>query len=99
MGSEMCISDRKTAHSLIVAQGQGPLIEKLISCENFSSLHQLLRVTAFVLKFVRLLCLKVKKSNESAPIEGVTSTEPGSIGSKMLNLSYKTTSFLCGGTS
>ena len=66
------MKSKKTAHSLIVAQGQGPHIGKLISCENFSSLHRLLRVTALVLKFVRLLCLKVKKSNESAPIEGLS---------------------------
>ena len=66
------MKSKKTAHSLIVAQGQGPHIGKLISCENFSSLHRLLRVTALMLKFVRLLCLKVKKSNESAPIEGLS---------------------------
>ena len=66
------MKSKKTAHSLIVVQGQGPHIGILISCENFSSLHRLLRVTALGMKFLRFLCLKVKKSNESAPIGGLS---------------------------
>ena len=86
---------KKAAHSLVVAQGHGLHIGRLIQCENFSSLHRLLRVTALVLKFLRLLRLKVRKSSESAPINRLSD-----IGSEMLNLSYsKTASFLCVNTS
>ena len=38
----------KAAHSLVVAQGHGQCIGQLMSCENFSSLHQLLRVAVLV---------------------------------------------------
>ena len=66
------MKSKKAAHSLVVAQGHGPCIGQIMSCENFSSLHRLLRVTALVLKFVHLLHLKVRKLSESAPTERVS---------------------------
>ena len=59
---------KEAAHSLVVAQG-GRHTGHLMPCENFSSLHRLLWVTALVSKFVHLLHLKVRKSSESAPTD------------------------------
>ena len=58
---------KNVAHSLAVAQVDGSRIGQLINCEDFRSLHLLLRVTALVLKFVRLLRLKVQGESESVP--------------------------------
>ena len=63
------IKSKKSAHTLVIAQGHGPRLGQLISCENFSSLHRLLRVTALVLKFVCLLRPKARKSDVSAPTD------------------------------
>lgn len=66
------MKSKKAAHSLIVAQVHGPHMGQLMSCGSFGSLHRLLRVTALVLRFVRLLCQKVRKSSESAPTDGTS---------------------------
>ena len=58
---------KNVAHSLVVAQVDEPHIGQLMNCEDFSSLHRLLRVTALVLKFIRLLRLKVKRTSTSEP--------------------------------
>ena len=58
---------KNVAHSLVVAQVDGSRIGQLINCEDFSSFHLLLRVTALVLKFVRLLRLKAQGKSESVP--------------------------------
>ena len=64
------MKSKKVAHTLVVAQGHGPRLGQIISCENFSSLHRLLRVTALVLKFVCLLhLLKEGRSNVLAPTD------------------------------
>ena len=44
------MKSKKAAHSLVVAQGHGPRIGQIMSCENFSSLHGLLRVTAYCIE-------------------------------------------------
>ena len=69
------MKSKKAAHSLVVAQGHGPHIGQLMSCENFSSLHRLLQVTALVLKFVHFLRLKVRNSSESAPTDHLSETD------------------------
>ena len=69
------IKSKKAAHSLVVAQGRGPRIGQLMSSENFSSLHRLLRVTALVLKFVHFLRLKVRNSSEPAPTDHLSETD------------------------
>ena len=58
------MKSKNAAHSLLTSSG-GPRIGQLIDCENFSSLDRLLRVTALVLKFTRLLCQKVKRTDVS----------------------------------
>ena len=52
---------KKVAHTMVATQDHGARIGRLVSCENFSSLSRLLRVTALVLKFTRLLIQKVKR--------------------------------------
>ena len=69
------MKSKKAAHSLVVAQGHGPRIGQLMSCENFSSLHRLLRVTALVLKFVHFLRLKVRNLSEPAPTDHLSETD------------------------
>ena len=69
------MKSKKAAHSLVVAQGHGPCIGQLMFCENFSSLHRLLRVIALEMKFVHLLHLKVRNSSESAPTDNLSETD------------------------
>ena len=91
------MKSKKAAHSLVVAQGHGPHIGQLMSCENFSSFHRLLQVTALVLKFVHFLRLKVRNSSESAPTDNLSETDQGS---ETPNLSCsKTANFLYGSAS
>ena len=55
---EECLQEmntKKATHTLVAAQDHGSNIGQLLSCGNFSSLYRLLRVTALVLKFVRVL--------------------------------------------
>ena len=95
------MKSRKSAHSLIVAQGQDPHIGQLIPCGNFSSLHRLLRVTALVLKFVCLLCLKVRKLSESTPTDHLSDIDRARLYwlRDAQSQLHKTASFLCGGAS
>ena len=58
------MKSKNAAHSLLTSSGR-PCIGQLIDCENFSSLDRLLRVTALVLKFTRLLCQKVQRTDVS----------------------------------
>ena len=66
------MKSKKTAHTLVVVQNHGPRLGQLISCENFSSLHRLLRVTTLVLRFVCLLHLRVGKSSTSVTADSVS---------------------------
>ena len=50
---ELKLSAQKDTHSLFIQADSGD-ISKLIDCENYSTLHRLLRVTKLVLRFVRL---------------------------------------------
>ena len=69
---EECLQEMKTkkaAHTLVVAQECSPNIGQLLSCGNFSSLYRLLRVTALVLKFVRLLRHRARPADSHSDID------------------------------
>ena len=60
--AEMKAADRKLIHSLL-ANDSTTGLQQIMKCEDYSSLSKLLRVTAIVLKFVRLLMSKVKSAD------------------------------------
>ena len=51
---ELKTSDLQTEHNLLVPAQTGNLND-LIDCKRYSSTHKLFKVTAYVLKFTRLL--------------------------------------------
>ena len=57
---ELKLSSQKDTHSLFIQADSGD-ISKLIDCENYSTLHRLLRVTKLVLRFVRLTKERVQR--------------------------------------
>ena len=57
------------AHTLVSAQDHDTRLSQIVPCENFSSLHRLLRLTTLVFRFVRLLRRKVRTSSEVVPID------------------------------
>ena len=71
--TEECLQEMKrqdrnqVAHSLLVTRDCG--LSCLIKCEDYSSLDRLLRVTALVLRYIRIL---KSRSQRSIPIEGAT---------------------------
>jgi hypothetical protein len=94
------MKSKKTAHTLVVAQDHGPRLGQLLSCENFSSLHRLLRVTALVLKFVHLLRVRVGKPSTAAPTDlpsGIDQARLYWLRDAQSQLE-QTASFLCGST-
>ena len=67
---EMKSKDRKLFHSMLVSSGEpASNLGKIIACDNFSSLQRLLRVTAYVMKFVNILKYKIKKLEEQPAME------------------------------
>lgn len=90
------------AHALTVNQADGPRVGKLINCEDYSSLHRLLRVTAIVLRFIRFLCLKAQGTREGEPLVPywMTSTKLESTGSRNPKFPYlRAENSLCGNAS
>ncbi|KAL5472994.1 hypothetical protein EMCRGX_G027441 [Ephydatia muelleri] len=63
---EECLSEMKVkdlmAHSVLITQGCCQY-EPVITCEHFSTLSHLLRVTAYIQKFISILKAKVKRTN------------------------------------
>ena len=53
--------DRKLVHSMLITEKSRISLSEIIDCEMFGDLHRLLRVTAYVLKFINLLQHKVGK--------------------------------------
>ena len=71
--SEMKAVDRKSTLSLLVTE-ERPSLSQILHCEQYSTLLRLLRVTAYVLKFVKLLDPKTK-SSDTSPSTDLTATE------------------------
>ena len=67
-----CLKEMKTSchptHNLVVT-GNVHVLSNIIGCENFSSLQRLLRVTAYVLRFIHMLKQLIKKLNLTATLE------------------------------
>ena len=73
--SELKAKDRpqlQEAYNFLVMRGP----ENLINCERFSSLRRLLRTTAYVLKFVKAMKIKARRSREvlNAELDGADLT-------------------------
>ena len=70
---ELCLAELKTnsklAHSLLVTEGK-PTVGDVMSCEDFSSLQRLLRVTAYILRAVN----HFKAKGKPDPILPITLT-------------------------
>ena len=66
--TEMKAADRRLTHGLLTTNS-APSLQQIMKCEDYSNLPKLLRVTANILKFVRLLKRKVKPadSNDETP--------------------------------
>ena len=63
-----CVTEMKVStHSLLTSNSSTVKLEQFISCENYSSLSKLLRVTAYVIRFIRLLKNKAKSSDTIRP--------------------------------
>ena len=60
--TEMKASDRRAAHSddlsALTVNNESNSLSSVIPCDSFSSLERLLRVTALVMKFIKLLKAK-----------------------------------------
>lgn len=63
--AEMKVKDQRAVHSLMVAE-EPRGIGQIINCKEYSSFRKLLNVTAYLLKFVRLL--KARFSGEASSI-------------------------------
>lgn len=61
--TEMKAANRKSTHGLLTTNPSSGL-RQILKCEDYSSLPKLLRVTAYTLKFVRLLKRRVKLAHE-----------------------------------
>lgn len=59
---------------MLVAHEPDINLSHVITCENFSSLQQLLRVTAYVVRFVKVLKCKIK-TLEELPNQELTATD------------------------
>ena len=71
---EMKSKDRKIVHSMMTAHKTSVDLGQVISCTDFSSLNRLLRITAYVMKFVNILKHKVKKLKTPLNLE-LTATD------------------------
>ena len=60
---ELKARERKLLHNLMVTESQLGL-NQLMDCKQYSSLHRLLRVSAYVLRFVEELKRRIKDKNE-----------------------------------
>ena len=69
---EMKSKDRKIVHSMMTAHETSIDLGQVISCTDFSSLNRLLRITAYVMKFVNILKHKVKKLKTPLNLEPTT---------------------------
>ena len=58
---EMKAKDRRLVHSMLITDTATCCLGGIICCEDYSSLPQLLRVTAYVVKFVKMLKCKAIK--------------------------------------
>ena len=72
-----CISEMKAVtHSLLTPKSSPSAnLEQLISCKNYSTLPRLLRVTAYVIHFVRLLKQKGGPISPSLELEEIGEAE------------------------
>ena len=61
---EMKAKDKELVHNLLVTDG-GVSLSQIINCEDYSSIHRLLGVTAYVLRFVAILKRRSKYKNIS----------------------------------
>ena len=71
--SEMKALDRKSTLNLLVTE-ERPSLSQILHCEQYSTIRRLLRVTAYVVKFVRLLKQKTQ-SSDTSPSTVLTATE------------------------
>ena len=71
--SEMKALDRKSTLSLLVTE-ERPSLSQILHCEQYSTIYRLLRVTAYVVKFVRFLKQKIQ-SSDTSPSTVLTATE------------------------
>ncbi len=76
--NEMKVKDQnalnKQSLSTLVVHGSKNSLSDVINCKDYSSLERLLRVTAIVLKFVKLLKSRAKRENPPTTSE-ITSTD------------------------
>jgi hypothetical protein len=75
---EMTVKEQAKQVTLVTVAERQTSISEIIKCERFSSLQRLLRVTALVLKFVRILQSRTeirKKEQESTRVLRSTSKE------------------------
>ena len=67
---EMRKRDKDSVHNMLVGgSARNVNLEKIMSCKDFSSLDRLLTTTALVLKFVKILRFRMKKSGNHPGIE------------------------------
>ena len=69
---DKCLREMKTSYHLthnLVVIGNVHVLSNIICCENLSSLQRLLRVTAYVLRFIHMLKQLIKKLNLTATLE------------------------------
>jgi len=72
----MKASSKERSHSLLITHvHQAHTIGSLIKCEEFSTLTRLLRVTAFVLRAVKLFKKSIVKPNKSLSPEELIEAE------------------------
>ena len=71
---EMKAKDKELVHNLLVTDG-GVSLSQIINCEDYSSIHRLLRVTAYVLRFVVILKRRSKNIELEASNPGLKAVE------------------------
>lgn len=71
--SEMKALDRKLTLTLLATE-ERPSLSQILDCEQYSTIRRLLRVTAYVLKFIGLLKQKIQ-SSDTSPSAVLTASE------------------------
>ena len=68
---DQCQRDETSCHPThnLVVTGNVHVLSNIICCENFSSLQRLLRVIAYVLRFIHILKQLINKLNLTATLE------------------------------